>query len=87
MLCLSSSGCIEITRVNLLICMDWRPRAAGREAGIVETTRLMNNYVALQPREASGFYLLGAAFASPGTNSRSTGRAATQPQSQSGSGH
>ena len=33
-----------------------------RKGETVETTRLMNNYVALQPRDPSGFYLLGAAL-------------------------
>jgi tetratricopeptide (TPR) repeat protein len=29
---------------------------------LVETTRLLNNYVALEPRDPAGFYLLGAAL-------------------------
>jgi len=33
-----------------------------RKGETVETTRLMKIYVALQPRDASGFYLLGAAL-------------------------
>jgi tetratricopeptide (TPR) repeat protein len=33
-----------------------------RKGETVETARLMRNYVALQPRDASGFYLLGAAL-------------------------
>ena len=33
-----------------------------RKGETVETARLMNNYVVLQPRDPSGFYLLGAAL-------------------------
>ena len=33
-----------------------------RKGETVETARLMNNYIALQPRDPAGFYLLGAAL-------------------------
>ncbi len=36
--------------------------ARWKKGEIVKTTRLMNNYVTLQPRDAAGFYLLGAAL-------------------------
>jgi tetratricopeptide (TPR) repeat protein len=38
-----------------------------RKGETVETTRLMNTYVARQPRDAAGFYLLGAALLRQGS--------------------